>query len=250
MANHLYLNYYVDRNSSRRAELHDCFERNARNPEFDAVYCLTSDPLPPGLPAKVNKVAFGGRPTFADVFRAAGEHSGGGDLVVVANTDILFAPTAVVRAARALRAGVAYAITWWETDDRGRQTLYPRGDNQDVWMFRGPPRAVAADFPLGRLGCDNRLAWELKRAGYALRNPARSVRCVHVHRSGVRNYREHSDPVVPGPYLAVLPRRLGGFPPAGWLSHTRPISADGVYVPSLRERILMRAIAVRRRFPW
>lgn len=54
--------------------------------------------------------------------------------------------------------------------------------SQDAWVFRGVVREMGEiDFYLGMYGVDNRLAYELKKVGYNLMNPAFSIELIHVH---------------------------------------------------------------------
>ena len=72
-----------------------------------------------------------------------------------------------------------------------------------------------SDFYLGKLGCDNRIAWELKNVGYSLTNDCNLIQSVHVHETKKRNYKqtfvgskehEENKEVVPPPYLYVYPQ--------------------------------------------
>jgi hypothetical protein len=55
---------------------------------------------------------------------------------------------------------------------------------------------------MGIPGCDNRIAYELNRAGYRLCNPATKVQSIHYHESDIHNY-NHETPKVPRPYLYI-----------------------------------------------
>lgn len=54
--------------------------------------------------------------------------------------------------------------------------------------------------------CDNRIAYEIKKAGYNISNPSRTIHTWHLHNSGVRGYNpaiRNEDTVVSQPYLNV-----------------------------------------------
>ncbi|WPT11388.1 hypothetical protein PSENEW3n2_00000826 [Picochlorum sp. SENEW3] len=59
---------------------------------------------------------------------------------------------------------------------------------------------------LGKPGIDNRLAYELLKAGYQVSNPSKSITSWHVHGTNIRDY-SHLD-VVPPPYAIVYPTTL------------------------------------------
>ena len=44
--------------------------------------------------------------------------------------------------------------------------------SQDVWAFRAPLPKVDAQFLMGKPGCDNRIAYEFRKAGMRVNNPA------------------------------------------------------------------------------
>lgn len=86
------------------------------------------------------------------------------------------------------------------------------GDSQDTWIFKGPIRSVAADFPLGVYDCDNKIAWELQQAGYRVLNPALGLRSYHHHQCGYRSYEQKPAPDygIRPPFLYVEPENLWG----------------------------------------
>ena len=76
--------------------------------------------------------------------------------------------------------------------------------SQDVWAFKAPLPKVDAKFLMGKPGCDNRIAYEFRRAGLRVNNPAYSIMAAHLHMSQKRNY-THGKDTVPGPYALVVP---------------------------------------------
>lgn len=50
--------------------------------------------------------------------------------------------------------------------------------------------------------CDNRIAYEIHKAGYHVINPAQTIRCIHYHMSEIRNY--SMDERIPKPYMPVM----------------------------------------------
>jgi hypothetical protein len=76
--------------------------------------------------------------------------------------------------------------------------------SQDAWIFKSPlPSDIDADFFFGWLGCDNRIAYELKAKGLHVINPSLKLICRHVHMTEKRNYTEENKVV--GKYAAVPP---------------------------------------------
>ena len=119
-----------------------------------------------------------GRPEITDLFRLAGKFAG--HVVVLANSDITFDES--IRLAEDIGLREFYCISRWEPEG-----LRSWADSHDAWVFR-PPCAIVAPFQLGRFGCDGRLAWLVKDAGYTVSNPCHSIKLLHHHASGVRTY--------------------------------------------------------------
>ena len=160
----------------------------------------------------VNRLRFGedmtspaGRLAFTTLFEMCQSEA----INIIANSDIAFNETA------GLFHGVAPDEAWclarWDQGADGGWFLNDRKNSQDVWVIRGTPRIrIDAPFMMGQPGCDNRLVHVLTEAGYTVRNPSRSVRCLHYHASKVRTYREGGKKVnvVPPPYGFVSPHGL------------------------------------------
>lgn len=190
----LYLSHYDEPDEARSLELARALRENLDNPYIGQVVLLSE----PGAPAvddpKAVVVPAATRPDYADFFELINSRTGVNDVSVLVNSDVAFDETAKLM--RRVGRHEAYAISRHEVAD-GKPTLEVGPDSQDVWVFRGPVRAIAADYKMGTVGCDNRLAWELGNAGYVVSNPCLSVVARHYHLSGVRRY---GTEVVPEPY--------------------------------------------------
>lgn len=75
--------------------------------------------------------------------------------------------------------------------------------SQDAWIFKAPlPAGVDGDYFFGWLGCDNRIAHELKSKNFHVINPSLKIICRHVHMTEKRNYT--SENKVPGAYVCAF----------------------------------------------
>ena len=130
---------------------------------------------------------------------------------VIANADILFDETVEKLVDHVTeKDNVVFALTRHEADGyfSGRQ------DSQDVWIFYGKGLEgrltevsnISSWLKIGKPGFDNRLAYELYKAGYRVLNPSRSISVWHVHASEERSYTAQE--TVPPPYFAVEPMHL------------------------------------------
>lgn len=134
------------------------------------------------------------RLSFADLFDHA-HRTFPGRVCVVANSDISFDHT--LRLVRPLvHPNTLLALSRWEDAtgpsmgghlDSEAGMLFSH--SQDVWIFRGGELpAFNADFQLGILACETRLAYEAAAAGIVVSNPAISIRTLHHHATNVRTY--------------------------------------------------------------
>ena len=200
--NRLVVEWYADANPARRQELAECLAENLANPFLTQVVLLCADDRPVPEHPKIIVVRLPKRGTFRAMIQAANEQRPGpADVTVLANSDIALDDSLGLLAEIDFR-GYCLACSRWENG-----ALYRANDSQDFWVFQGPIRDVFGDFSPGTPGCDNRFAYELKKAKYRLRNPAENIRGHHRHASGFRVY--HTDKTrVPGPYWRVEPGPL------------------------------------------
>lgn len=112
-----------------------------------------------------------------------------------------------------------WALTRWNIKscdelDIAKATLFGNGQacsqgSQDVWVFKLPifkTMNESVNFFLGKWGCDNRFAHELKKHGYNVTNPCLSIKTYHLH--NVTITREPTTNRIPPPYLLLPPCHL------------------------------------------
>ena len=142
-----------------------------------------------------------GRPTYRDLFSLCAEDA----INIVANSDIYFDDT--IRLCDKMQPNDCYALTRYE---RGKLWGRPWW-SQDVWIFKGSVKdrllKQPVDFRLGVAGCDNRIAYEIWEAGYAITNPCLSIKTYHKHESKFRTYDREKEKI-PGPYKLLRPIQL------------------------------------------
>lgn len=213
----LYVSYYIDPRPDRAKELDACLKVNLCSGHFDTVTIFTDVQGEEirsrfeGLTASSN-VIFNHelpRPTFGEMFSTARSMTGSDTVHVFANSDIVFDST-IIAGAKTITPKQAFALTRWDMTNDHRAVFMDRVDSQDVWMLKGTiPDIPGANFKTGIPGCDNKIAFLLKSAGYKVFNPSKDIRTYHQHTSGVRNYdiiasRKEIKP----PFLTVAPCRL------------------------------------------
>jgi hypothetical protein len=203
----LFINWYQEERPARAAELLNCLHKNIGNKAIDFIVNISDVPVPD---KRVINAPYKDRLTFSDFFYCINQTIQPEDISIIANLDIFFDETIVH--VKHMTRSMCYALSRWEIMPDGSknpQQVQTLGDSQDVWIFKGRIRSmVHANFPLGKLGCDNRIAHEIKQAGYLITNPSKTIKAWHLHNSGIRNYDAVKRDVVPPPYHRIKPHHL------------------------------------------
>lgn len=201
----LFINYYQTDNSRHQQEIDTCLARNLENHHIDLIFGI-AESLPVSHP-KLIFIQSATIPTFSDFFALANGYNYNlssnidGIYSVFANADIYFGEFPKLPG-----PNECFALLRWEEERDGHAAIFsennqPRADSQDVWIFKGLIKPLAADFYMGHPGCDNRLAYELEVAGYKVTNPALTFKTYHLH-----NYRQDTEKTaVPPPYRLLTP---------------------------------------------
>lgn len=202
MAKILFTSFYQDRNPVRQRELEVCIVMNLKNIHIDKIYVflegkkedfkILNDP-------KI-EVIESIRPTYRMFFDTANKVVGPEDISIISNTDIFFDDTLTQIRSEKMN-GKCLALSRYHYNPNGDIILHNEKFSQDVWIFKGKIRPIEyCDFHMGIRGCDNRIAYEIHKAGYLMKNPAYSIRTIHYHISESRNYDLRA---IPKPYLPV-----------------------------------------------
>jgi hypothetical protein len=166
---------YIPKDENRLAEILACTEANERAGVFEEFVPLSNGE---------------DRLRYGQVFRMCAERYPG-RVCVLANADIVFDETARLLPF-AVKPKRLVTLTRWENDATPRmigQYVNERfySGSQDVWAFVGGELVGVGDrMALGYVGCDQAIAGEAMLAGYAVTNPALSIKTRHVHAGGER----------------------------------------------------------------
>jgi hypothetical protein len=195
----LYTSYYQDKDPKRQKELLYCLKKNIENPLINNIFLIVEGEVKLPINGKLIIIE-ANRPTYRNFFDLINDTvTSPNDISILANTDIYFNDTLQLID---LREKQCIALSRWDKRKDGLR-LHNERYSQDTWIFKGKIRNVRfCDFFMGIPGCDNRIAYELNRAGYRLVNPAYSIQSIHYHQSDLHNY-DHNTPKIPKPYLYV-----------------------------------------------
>ena len=207
---HLITTYYKSSEPEREAENLECLKENVQNPLIECIHLFLQGSDSPeflDIDKKVNYINFGKRPFFSDLFGFANNLEID-KIRVVANSDIYFNES-IEKASEVLKKWDVLALTRWDRLENGNLEFYNNYKSQDAWIFRKKLQNHIGEYHIGRHGCDNKLIYEMKKAGYKLNNPSLSIITIHLHISNLRSYfLDPSYERVDGPYDYLLPTYL------------------------------------------
>lgn len=187
----LFYNYYKTANEDRQKEINFCLQKNLSNNLLNTIIIDSQENL-----------------TYNFFFNKINNLSTGNDINIICNSDIFFDES--VENVKYIKDNESFVLCRWEYKKPSQIVFANRPDSQDTWIFKGKIKDINGDFFLGRPGCDNRIAYEIQKAGYVVKNPSKTIKTYHYHNSGIRNYnvRNYNQQVVPGPYLTIQPSSI------------------------------------------
>lgn len=200
---YLITTFYNEGNSTRMNELLEALRSNCLNSQISHVYvfCESGEDYVRNLNSKIEVISLINRPRFGDLIKFANTLERD-TIKIIANTDIYF--NASLKFALSLKNNQVYCLGRWDVKDSGEINFYPNFKSQDAWIFRDILPENIGNYCMGIPGCDNRLAHELKDNGFNILNPSLSIQAIHLHKTGLRNYKKSIDKIV-GPYSYPLP---------------------------------------------
>ena len=173
----LFVQYLESEDEQRNNEYNICRERNKNNKYIDNFITIQKD----------------GYLKYKDFFKRTRKYPK--DINILANSDIFFDDS--ISFCKHMRRNDCLALTRRELlgdprdVDNSVLTDIPSRiatNTQDAWVFNGPVcLSVYGDIFLGHPGCDNRIAWEIKDAGYKVMNPCEDIRSYHLHKEYKNN---------------------------------------------------------------
>jgi hypothetical protein len=191
-----------------------CLRKNLENPAIQKVCLFIEDDYEAYVKsvnpillthAKLQPIRHQKRVTFLEMFAFANANFAHGTLIAIGNADIYF-DASLDKLAGFNMTGAFIALSR-AYDVTGELALVECDhnrwcDSQDAWIVSTPVSIANCDFGLGVRGCDNRLIFEARTAGYRVIDPVTVIKSYHVHASQYRTY--DGAPPVPGPYQHCL----------------------------------------------
>ena len=189
----LYTTYFTSKNPKRQEELDYCLKKNLDNDLINKIYLWCSElPVYARDNPKIQHIEYKKVPTFQTFIDYANQHSQE-QVVVMCNSDIYF-DDSLSKLKKFDLDNKFLALTRTENDSK----ISPEGCrdwsdrfysfSQDTWVFEPPLKNFKADFELGKVACDNRLAAEAYFGGLRVLNPCLSIKTYHRHASQIRTW--------------------------------------------------------------
>lgn len=204
----LIIPFYTDKSPERNEELIKCYEKNIQLDELDKIILVIDDKTKVKRNNKVEVVYVQSRPTYLDLFKIANMHNSGG-VSIIANTDIYFDDVNLIKIKHTVSEDMCFALSRWDVQLNGEYIHHNSRDSQDVWIFKGKINtSIEGEFFLGLPGCDNRIAYEIGKVGYDIRNPSITIKSYHLHLTQVKNYERTEQYIVPNPYRLLPPTTI------------------------------------------
>ena len=198
--------YFIPSNEERHREYLYCIESNSKNPNIEIIELFIESDNDK-LPFESNKVNYNfvnERPTFSYLFEFCNEKYKG-EICIISNLDIIFDQT-LKHINNSNISNKFITLNRYDIKEDGK--LYPFrhniGDSQDCWIFKSPININGADFTMGRLGCDNKIAYLAYESGMNVINPRGQIITRHLHNVEFRTISEDSENTVWGMHLLVL----------------------------------------------
>ncbi len=211
----LIINFYFDSNAGRQYELDYCLNQNLRNTWIDRIIIFVSTQESVQIIGHLQKTystdkifvtTRDERPSYNSFFDVTKHYAD--DINIIANTDIYFDESlryVHFYARNSPAVNWCMALSRWDRQPNGELTHYNQPDSQDAWIFKHAiPEIPGADFTLGRAGCDNKIAYLLKEAGFEVFNPSQTIKAIHVHNTGIRHYNSRVDHLLIRPPFLTL----------------------------------------------
>lgn len=219
----LFLQFFVNTNSERQHEIEYVLKQNVNNQYINTIYLLnekfyTDDEL--GVKShKIIQINIGSRLKFSDVFLFINSHNIKGYNILL-NSDIFFDDSIY----NLLYSDLHYTKTIcallryeFDTDNINKSKLPNKylAESQDTWIIHSNNTLTndqinKLDFPFGKLGCDNALAYLFHSFNYELINDPLSIKTYHYHSSNHHTYTK-GERITNKPYLHIFPFNIELF---------------------------------------
>ena len=218
MKHNLIFNYYTTNNFLRQSEIDFCLNKNLSNKKIDTFLIVLNKNDKNEITSKlkgqdIEKIIFEISeeiPTYYKFFTlVSNTFPSKENMNILINSDIFLDESTIVDLEKYSNYDKIFlALSRYDVENlndyKTNSVFRNKADSQDTWVFFGEvPKMEESDFNLGKPGCDNSIAYILEKNGYNVKNPSKSIKTYHVHKSGYKNYTIENR--VPKPYKLLPP---------------------------------------------
>jgi hypothetical protein len=192
--------YFISDNIKRQKEYEICLENNIKNEFITNIVLFNSDKSYFNFNSdKISMVYLEKRPNYIDIFNYCNENFKD-EICIISNADIIF-DDSLKHINKENIKGKFLALSRWDIIEQNKAQLYDWSYSQDCWIYLAPHDFKDAKYTMGRLGCDNRIAFDAKASGLDVTNPAKLIKTFHLHTSNHRTYKQHD--ILMGDFMFV-----------------------------------------------
>ena len=192
--------YFISDNLERQKEYEICLENNLKNEFITNIVLFNSDNSEFNINSdKITMVDLEERPNYQEIFNYCNENFKD-EICIISNADIIFNDS-LRHINKENIKGKFLALSRWDIIEHNKAQLYDWSYSQDCWIYLAPHDFKGGEYTMGRLGCDNRIAYDAKSSGLEVTNPAKLIKTFHLHRSNHRTYKQ--DDILMGNFMFV-----------------------------------------------
>lgn len=200
----LLMEYFQSDNAGRLGEHLTCLEENILNNIISKIVLFISDDSVCLINSKKIEIKYlNNRPTYDDIFKICNKEYSN-EICIVSNADIMFDDS--LRYINNVNINNRFiALNRWDLNEDGSLIRFRHdiGDSQDCWIFKSPVNIKNADFTMGKLGCDSRIAYLAFEVGMDVINPSEQIITKHLHNTKSRTVSADQKQSVFGMHLIV-----------------------------------------------
>lgn len=203
--------FFINKDPFRNKEIQYCLKKNVNNHNFKKIYLLNEKiysqselGLSDDEMLRIQQVNIVDRMTYKHVldFVSSSNLSG---YIVFSNSDIYLDDTIQ----NVFNTTLYYGRCWYaqlRIEAYTKKLFGPNSHAQDTWIFHTKCKIQNTkpfDFILGKLGCDNRVVYEVVNQNIYVFNDPNYIKTYHLHKSINRDYSMTDK--LPPPYLRITP---------------------------------------------
>jgi hypothetical protein len=195
----LFYQFFIHQDKKRYDEIKFCLKKNVNNVNISKIYLLnekiyTKEELDIESD-KIVQININKRLLYSDVFEHINNNNITGYNIII-NADIFLDDTISIlhRTDIDTEKNIFALLRYEYNKDGNSKLLGPCADSQDTWIFHSNfikdiiKYNKLFKFTLGKLGCDNKIAYLFNILGFNIINDPKLIKTYHYHSTQIRNY--------------------------------------------------------------